>query len=152
MRLRLDTHDFLWFIDDNSQLSKHARVLIEDDANEVLLSVASVWGNGNQDQLEKVSAKQRSFKIYTLEQLRLNGIALLNITLSHTAEVLTLLFHHLFHHRDPFDRLLITQARIEAIPLVSANAAFDPYPITRLWWAREPIPLFYYVFLRRGTV
>ncbi len=62
-------------------------------------------------------------------QLSLNGIDLLNITPDHAAVVATLPFHH----RDPFDRLIIAQAMVEKIPLVSADGAFDAYAVRRLW-------------------
>ena len=63
------------------------------------------------------------------EQMDLNGIDVLDIRTEHVAHVVNLPFHH----RDPFDRLLIAQAKIEEIPLVSADVAFDAYTITRMW-------------------
>ncbi len=71
------------------------------------------------------------------QHLGSNGIELLNIQVAHAAAVSTLPFHH----RDPFDRLLIAQAMVEGMPVVSADAAFDAYPIKRLgWrWARQGV-------------
>jgi PIN domain nuclease of toxin-antitoxin system len=61
--------------------------------------------------------------------LRLNGIELLPIAVEHVNQVVTMPFHH----RDPFDRLLVAQAMVEQIPIVSADEAFKPYEIKRLW-------------------
>ena len=65
------------------------------------------------------------------EQLTLNAINLLDITIAHTAALIPLPFHH----RDPFDRLLIAQALTESMPIVGADRAFDAYGITRLWYS-----------------
>jgi len=69
------------------------------------------------------------FDILMAQQLSLSGIELLNITIDHAAIVATLPFHH----RDPFDRLLIAQAMFEKMPVISIDAAFDNYSVTRLW-------------------
>ena len=69
------------------------------------------------------------FETFIPHQLSLNRIGLLGITMSHTAKVATLPFHH----RDPFDRLLVAQVQVEQMPLVSSDPAFDAYGITRLW-------------------
>jgi PIN domain nuclease of toxin-antitoxin system len=128
MRLLLDTHTFLWFLNDDSQLSTQARGLIEDGANEVFLRVASLWEMAIKISLGKLQLSQ-SFDPFIAEQLTLNSIKLLDITLAHTAAVIPLPFHH----RDPFDRLVIAQALTEAMPIVGADRAFDAYGITRLW-------------------
>ncbi len=128
MRILLDTHSFLWFINADTQLSITARALIEEPTNQPFLSVASLWEMAIKISLGKLQLAQ-PFETLIPAQLRLNGIALLGITISHTAMVATLPFHH----RDPFDRLLIAQARVEEIPIVSKDAAFDDYEITRLW-------------------
>jgi len=78
--------------------------------------------------LGKLSLAQ-PFKVLIPQQMRLNGIKLLGIEIEHTAAVSKLPFHH----RDPFDRLLIAQAMVEQMPIVSADTAFDTYPVKRLW-------------------
>jgi PIN domain nuclease of toxin-antitoxin system len=128
MRLLLDTHTFLWFIDGNANLSTSTRALIEDMANEVFLSVASLWEMAIKVSLRKLQL-EHPFEILMPEQLSLNGIELLGITVSHVANVAVLPFHH----RDPFDRLLIAQSLAERMPIVSRDPAFDSYPVTRLW-------------------
>jgi PIN domain nuclease of toxin-antitoxin system len=78
--------------------------------------------------LGKLSLGQ-PFETLIPQQLSLNGIALLGITISHTAVVARLPFHH----RDPFDRLLVAQAMTEQMSIVSGDKAFDAYAVTRLW-------------------
>ena len=128
MRLLLDTHSFLWFVSGNPQISSSARMLIEDVSNQPFLSVASLWEMAIKMSLGKLSLGQ-PFETLIPQQLSLNGIALLGITISHTAVVARLPFHH----RDPFDRLLVAQAMTEQMSIVSGDTAFDAYAVTRLW-------------------
>lgn len=128
MKLLLDTHTFLWFIGGDERLSPSARTLIEDLSNDVYLSFASLWEMAIKISLGRLELAQ-PFETFIPHQLSLNRIGLLGITISHTAKVATLPFHH----RDPFDRLLVVQAQIEQMSLVSSDAAFDTYGITRLW-------------------
>jgi len=128
MKLLLDTHAFLWFIGGDERLSPSARVLIENVSNDAYLSVASLWEMAIKISLGRLQLAQ-PFETFIPHQLSLNRIGLLGITMSHTAKVATLPFHH----RDPFDRLLVAQAQVEQMPLVSSDPAFDAYSITRLW-------------------
>jgi PIN domain nuclease of toxin-antitoxin system len=102
VKLLLDTHSFIWFIEDNLSLSLRARTLIEEPTSEVLLSVASVWEMAIKVSLGRLQLSQ-PFELFIPHQLLLNDITLLDITLNHTLKIATLPFHH----RDPFDRLLI---------------------------------------------
>jgi len=124
----LDTHSFIWFIEDNPSLSAQARIIIEEPSNDLLLSIASVWEMAIKVSLGKLQIRQ-SFDRFIPDQLMLNNINLLDITISHTLHVATLPFHH----RDPFDRLLIAQSLIEGIPLISIDTLFDTYGVSRLW-------------------
>jgi PIN domain nuclease of toxin-antitoxin system len=128
MRLLLDTHSFLWFIDDSPRLSTAARVFIEDAGNDVFLSVASVWEIAIKIGAGKLDLGQPIEKRIP-EALRDNGIELFNITVEHAA-VVTVLPHH---HRDPFDRMLVAQAQVEQMPIISNDAVLDAYGVTRLW-------------------
>ncbi|MBV9387184.1 MAG: type II toxin-antitoxin system VapC family toxin [Chroococcidiopsidaceae cyanobacterium CP_BM_ER_R8_30] len=101
MKLLLDTHSFLWFIDGNFKLSINARMLIEDVSNQSMLSVASLWEMAIKVSIGKLSLDQ-PFETLIPREMSLNSIGLLEISFSHTAVVATLPFHH----RDPFDRLL----------------------------------------------
>ena len=128
MRFLLDTHAFLWFIMGSANLSVDARVLIENPANERLLSVASLWEIAIKTSLGKL-ALSTPFDELIHAQLKLNGIDLLNINVDHLSTLTTLPFHH----RDPFDRLIIAQAIVEKLPVISLDGAFDAYGVTRHW-------------------
>lgn len=128
MKILLDTHAFLWFIMGSPNLSSSARALIEDVTNEKLFSVASLWEMAIKLSLGKLTLSA-PFGLMIPQQLSLNSIELLNIKIEHTATVAFLPFHH----RDPFDRLLIAQAIVEEIPIISIDTAFDAYSVTRLW-------------------
>jgi PIN domain nuclease of toxin-antitoxin system len=127
-RVLLDTHTFLWFITADPRLSAPARGVLAAGGNQLLLSVASVW-----EIAIKVSVGRLPIPLpldaFIPEQLRVNRIELLPISLEHTFEVPRLPLHH----RDPFDRILVAQAVHESIPLVSADEALDAYPVVRLW-------------------
>lgn len=128
MRLLLDTHAFLWFILADARLSSKARTLIEDGTNEILLSAASHWEIAVKVCVGKLILAE-PFSVLIPREIRQNNLRLLPIELTHTAMVCTLPLHH----RDPFDRLLIAQAVVEQVPLLSADSTLDAYPITRLW-------------------
>lgn len=102
MSYLLDTHTFLWFINDDASLSETAKELIEDPDNGIYLSIASVWEMGIKFSLGKLEIPS-PFESFIDEQLRLNNIILLDIKTVHIGIVSTLTFHH----RDPFDRLII---------------------------------------------
>ncbi|WP_445634273.1 PIN domain-containing protein [Nostoc sp. DSM 114161] len=130
MNLLLDTHTFIWYVTDNSKLSNQVLELINDENNQILFSIASIWEIAIKQSIGKLSFNQpQPFETFITEQLNLNNFSLLNIKLSHIAVVSTLPLHH----RDPFDRLLIAQSIVESIPLLSADTIFDVYPIRRLW-------------------
>jgi PIN domain nuclease of toxin-antitoxin system len=128
MTLLLDTHTFLWFCQGDTNLSATAKALIEDPNSRKLLSVASCWKIAIKAGLKKLTLGEPS-GIYIPTALSRTGFELLPITLEHATSVESLPPHH----KDPFDRLLVAQAMAEGIPLVSADAAFDAYRITRLW-------------------
>lgn len=128
MRLLLDTHSFLWFIAGSDKISVAARDLIEDSANEPSLSMASLWEMAIKVSIGKLKLAQPFEKLIP-EQMKLNGIGMLNIRVEHVSQVVQLPFHH----RDPFDRLLIAQAQVEGMPIVGADEAFDAYTVTRMW-------------------
>ncbi|MFL5538758.1 MAG: type II toxin-antitoxin system VapC family toxin [Longimicrobiaceae bacterium] len=128
MRLLLDTHAFLWFITADPRLSAAGEQAIRRSGDTPLLSVASVWEMAIKVQLQRLPIPE-PLDTFIPEQLRINRIGLLPIELHHTFEIARLPLHH----RDPFDRILIAQAMRENIPIVSADSAFDAYPIQRLW-------------------
>jgi PIN domain nuclease of toxin-antitoxin system len=127
-RFLLDTHAFLWWVNDNSELTKKARSTISNGANECYLSVASCWEMAIKSSLGRLKLA-RPLEYFISEQLEVNNFKLLNIELRHTAKLEKLPFHH----RDPFDRLLIAQALTEKMTLVAADAAFSDYGVKLLW-------------------
>lgn len=128
MIVLLDTHAFLWFCQDDKALKSTARALIEDPANRKLFSVASCWGIAIKAGLGKLTLGEPA-ATYLPAALARTGFDLLTISLVHATAVESLPAHH----KDPFDRLLTAQAFIEGIPIISADPAFDPYGVTRLW-------------------
>lgn len=127
MALLLDTHAFLWFVNDDSRLSANAKSLLESNVD-LLLSIASVWEIAIKVGIGKL-ALPGSFDRFIPHQLALNDIQLLPLQLTHLNQLVTLPLHH----RDPFDRLLIAQAMQEQIPIVSIDNAFDAYGVKREW-------------------
>ena len=128
MRLLLDTHSFIWFFVGNPKLSTVVRSLIEDEDNEKLLSIASIWEMAIKHSQGKLSFGL-PFDVFIEQQLSFEKLNLLNINLEHIYTIARLPLHH----RAPFDRLIIAQAMVEQIPILSADSAFDAYPIQRLW-------------------
>ena len=127
-RLLLDTHAFLWWVNDAPELSATARLLIADTTNDCFLSLASCWEMAIKSSLGKLRLA-RSIDRFVSEQLVANGILLLNIELRHAAKIEKLPFHH----RDPFDRLLIAQAISDKLTIVSADSIFSEYGVKILW-------------------
>jgi PIN domain nuclease of toxin-antitoxin system len=128
MRLLLDTHIFIWYVTDNPKLSATTRALIDKGDNDILLSIVSIWEIAIKHSAGKLSFAL-PFRMFIEQQLRENSIELLNINLEHIEVVESLPFHH----RDPFDRLIVAQAMVERMPVLSADSIFDAYPIRRLW-------------------
>jgi len=104
MRLLLDTHIFLWFVFGDSLLNPKLRLLIEDKSNEKFWSMASVWEMAIKVSTGKLELHQ-PVESFIAQQLQREDFHLLPIALNHAARVSTMLFHH----RDPFDRLIIAQ-------------------------------------------
>ncbi|NJL60714.1 MAG: type II toxin-antitoxin system VapC family toxin [Methylacidiphilales bacterium] len=128
MRLLLDTHAFLWFIEGNLNLSDSARQLIEDENNQRFLSIASLWEMSIKVSIGKLELGI-PFTEFFQQQVYGNAIALLEIR----AEHLDILAKLPFYHKDPFDRLIIAQSVVENIPLVTKDGAFTNYPVVLLW-------------------
>ena len=124
----LDTHSFLWFINADEALSSAARQFIEDTNNTLYLSVASLWEMAIKVSLGKLNLPSPFAEILE-HQLRENGIGLLQITPAHTGLVATLPFHH----RDPFDRLIIAQSLVEVFSVIGKDEIFDKYGVQRHW-------------------
>jgi PIN domain nuclease of toxin-antitoxin system len=123
----LDTHTFLWFINDSPELSDNAAELLESDVNP-LLSIASLWEIAIKVNIGKLTLPD-DYERFIPQQIALNNLEVLPISLEH----LTVVSKMPLHHRDPFDRLLIAQSITENIPIISADAQFDRYSVSRKW-------------------
>jgi PIN domain nuclease of toxin-antitoxin system len=126
-RFLLDTHVFLWLIQGDPQLSNRARSIIADDASQLNFSVVSIWEIAIKLNIGKLKIEHSIEDIYQLlAQLKIEILPIDRLALD---RYLTLPLHH----RDPFDRLIISQAIDRELILISADGAFEPYPVERLW-------------------
>ena len=128
MRYLLDTNVLLWFLAGDAKLSGRARVLIEDPNNEKLLSIVSLWEIAIKVRLGKLELDKPFEQVFP-ETLDFNCIQILDITVDNLVKLTTLPFHH----RDPFDRLIIAQGLVEGLPIISVDTIFDAYGINREW-------------------
>ncbi len=128
MRVLLDTHAFLWAITDNTRLTKKARKCFLNEENKLFLSLASVWEIAIKASLDRLEFTKPIDELLP-DQIRSNDISLLHIEMGHVLRVAKLPFHH----RDPFDRLLVAQSLVENMPLLSADNHLDFYDINRIW-------------------
>ena len=127
MSVLLDTHTFLWFNLNDVRLSAVGRRAIEN-AGKVLISPASYW-----ELAIKISSGKYTlaapYDIFWRKGIDDNAFDILPIEIRHTSKLISLPFHH----KDPFDRLVVAQALVEDIPLVSADAGLDAYGVKRIW-------------------
>jgi PIN domain nuclease of toxin-antitoxin system len=119
MEILIDTHMLLWWLADDSRLSKKARALMADPANMLTVSAATAWEIAIKQALGKMTMDGDLEK-----EVRELGFAMLPVTFPHAAETLTLPAIH----RDPFDRMLVAQARIESLPLLTVDPHILQYP------------------------
>jgi len=128
MRFLLDTHTFIWVATQDKRLSQKATELILDNDNALFLSVASVWEMAIKASLGKLLLQQPLEQIIN-EQIQINGLKILHIESAHALGVASLPWHH----RDPFDRLLICQSKLEDLPILGCDTAMDAYGVLRTW-------------------
>lgn len=128
MRLLLDTPTFLWLAADSPELSERARASFLDATNELRLSLASVWEIAIKASLGKLVLRT-TVDALVRQAVQQRDIALLPIELAHVLRVRELPFHH----REPFDRLLVAQAESEGLAILGRDEAFDRYGVTRVW-------------------
>lgn len=128
MRLLLDTHAWLWYHLGDAQLSTVARLLIEEVNNEKFVSTASYWELAIKVGVGKFALGE-PYEDFIQHAIFDNGFFILPIEPQHTAVLVSLPLHH----KAPFDRVMVAQAMVERMPIVSADPVLDAYPITRLW-------------------
>lgn len=128
MRALLDTHTLLWLVDNPDKLPATVAAICEDENNALFISIASFWELAIKMSLGKIELDDNA-----LAHLKTwcddNAVQLLPISLSHCQQVQTLPFHH----RDPFDRLLIAQALCDQLVLLSADGHFADYGVEVIW-------------------
>lgn len=123
MRLLLDTHIFIWWAGEPEKLSSVALSALEDETNDLILSVVSVWEIQIKIQLGKLKLSQPLKELIESQQ-ETNDLHILPVELPHVLMLDTLPPHH----KDPFDRLLIAQSIVEDVTLVTADAKLSAYP------------------------
>ena len=128
MRVLLDTHAFLWWISDSPELSDRAREVMADERNDLLFSVVSGWEISIKAGVGKLTLTDVPVK-FVAGQVSGNGMEVLPIHLDHALRVYDLPNHH----QDPFDRLLVAQALVEEVPLVSGDVEVSRYPVETIW-------------------
>ncbi|MGB7375889.1 MAG: type II toxin-antitoxin system VapC family toxin [Rivularia sp. (in: cyanobacteria)] len=128
MKLLLDTHTFLWFIGGNLNLSSTAKNAIENTNNQRFISIATLWEISIKVSIGKLKLGLEFTKLVEQEVYG-NAIEILEILPEHLDELVNLPFHH----KDPFDRLIIAQSLVEDATLISKDAVFQSYPIKLLW-------------------
>lgn len=128
MRLLLDTHTLIWFCEGNPALTQAARAAIEDSRNECYVSHATVWEMAIKFSLGKLQL-QVSYEAIFPGVLEANNIALLRSAVEHYRALILLPPHH----GDPFDRLIVAQAQVERLTIVTTDRAFAAYEIPVLW-------------------
>ena len=128
MRVLLDTHTLLWWLDGDRRLSRRARALIGDEANEVLVSAVSAWEIAIKARLGKLPGAL-DVAADVAGCLASQGFASLEISVRHAQRAGGLAWAH----GDPFDRMLVAQAQLEDLPIVSRDRVFDECAVTRLW-------------------
>lgn len=127
MRLLLDTHVLLWFLREPHKLSAKAHHAITSSPY-VVVSMVSLWEIAIKVSLNKLQIPKAYDELFP-QSLNDSGLQLLSIEPSH----LSALVHLPWHHRDPFDRLLVSQAIVENLDLVSADAGLGQYGVPLLW-------------------
>ena len=128
MRILLDTHAFLWWITGDQRLSQRSSECISDGSNELFFSVASGWEIAIKAGLGRIDIPDPLDR-FVSEHLFRNHMDVLAIQLSHALHVITLPQFH----RDPFDRMLISQAQIERLPILSSDKLLAAYDVEVIW-------------------
>jgi PIN domain nuclease of toxin-antitoxin system len=122
MKILMDNHAFLWFIEGDNNLSNAARLIIEDTNHHKLLSIASLWEMSIKASLKRLELKT-NFLDLVQRYIYANGFELLAIKPEHLDQLVTLPFYH----KDPFDRLILAQSLSQNIPIITKDELFAKY-------------------------
>jgi PIN domain nuclease of toxin-antitoxin system len=128
MIVLLDTHAFLWWAADDPNLSPLARSIIKDKGNQLYLSAASGWEIAIKSSTGKLALPDPP-AVYVQSRMAANRVVELPVSMTHALQV-----HALpYHHKDPFDRLLVAQSQVESMPILTADPLIAQYAVTVLW-------------------
>ena len=130
MRLLLDTHAFLWWINPHERLSPAARDILATGVDEVFVSAVTPWEVAIKATLGRFIMAEPLGPFFA-RALAANGFRMLPVGLDHAVAVRDL--PAVANHRDPFDRMLVAQAMVENLAIVSADRMFDRYGVERVW-------------------
>lgn len=134
MKVLVDTHCWLWALSRPEALNAEAAALLGDDETEVVLSAASVWEIAIKSALGKLKVTATDDSVFDIiEQQQVTRLPILHSHARHVASLPA-------HHSDPFDRLLIAQAQVENLPIVTADDQFLRYEIEVVWAGRRKRP------------
>ncbi len=126
MQLLIDTHILIWFLEGNNLLANSRRQIISDSQNEVFVSIASLWEMAIKISVGKLTLAKPLGDV--IKQISIENIGILPILPEHTLRVSTLPFHH----RDPFDRIIIAQSQVENLSIMTDDGAFNDYGVRLL--------------------
>ncbi|MEM9328453.1 MAG: type II toxin-antitoxin system VapC family toxin [Bacteroidota bacterium] len=127
MNLLLDTHAVIWFMTDDGKLKEGNKELVESKENNAFVSIASLWEMGIKHSLYKLTLRTELKEVFEL--IERSGFEVLPITPEHILTSASLPFHH----RDPFDRLLIAQAKSEQLLLMTKDPWVLNYEVQSIW-------------------
>jgi len=128
MRVLIDSHALIWYVDQDNLLSLASHAAISDPANDLLLSAGSIWEIGIKVGLGKIVLTQpfKSWMNQAVSDLHVTVLPL-------SVEYVDVQSNLPKHHGDPFDRLIVAQSIVEQVSIISADANLDAYGITRIW-------------------
>ena len=127
MKLLIDTQSFIWFTEDDIKMPKKIKDIMNDNNNELLLSIAGLWEITIKTSIGKLNMKKNIHEL--IKNISNDGFKILPIEPSHLLELSKLNFIH----RDPFDRIIIAQSLSENIPVISSDSIFKEYPVQVFW-------------------
>lgn len=128
MRLLVDAHSLIWWMDQDHLLSRKAYDALADPQNELIVSNVTIWEISIKVGIGKLTLSQ-PFRPWIESTLTNLSATILPISIA-AADIQASLAHH---HNDPFDRMLIAQSQVESVPIVSRDAIFDQYATQRVW-------------------
>lgn len=127
MKLLLDTHALIWFVEDDEKLPNSLSTILGNRRNQIFISIATLWEIAIKISLEKLVINKTFEEV--LHLIKSNGFEIIPISEDHLSVLLKLPFFH----RDPFDRILASQSLVGDFVFVSKDIVFDSYNINRLW-------------------